>query len=425
MARKLAGFKVFIDDRRGQSALMFLLLVLAFFMLFALALDAGFWYFDHRWAQNQAEAAALAGAYRLPNQDTTAARQAIADWLRRNGFNGPITVLTSGPNDCTAPLSTQSTDLTLVRFCDWNGDGRYDTVQVGVRRQSLSFLAGLFGVPFSNVSALATARVGPVNTINVMPWAVAQTGNSCNSNNCYGIQRNYLYSFKCDEQNREECRAGPGNTGSIGACGANTNDYRDCITGDKFSDGFTVGEQVTVDTKTGLQGANTNTALTERATRFGENPVGSCDITATPGLDGYDPSGWQQAYNRYLTMLANAQTNDNWSDPCWGRIVILPIIDQFPNGKKPVTVLAFATFYIAGWDRSGGSWGDVWASPNNPGHKSCSDNGKPAKNEQVFWCGVVWGYFLPEVYVPPKYFLADQMGTTDNPLAPLVVFLIG
>jgi len=413
----------FIRDQGGQSALLFVLLLLAFFMLFALALDAGFWYFDHRWAQNQAEAAALAGAYRLPNADTTNAQQAVRAWFVRNGFDGPMAVQFGGAGDCTTPLSSQQTNLSLVRFCDWNGDGRYDTIQVGVRRQSLSFLAGLFSVPFSNISALATARVGPANTINVMPWAIAQTSNGCNNQNCFGVQPGYLYSFKCDEQNREECRAGPGNTGSIGACGANTNDYRDCITGDKFSDGFTVGEQVEVDTKPGLQGQNTHAALTERVRRFGENPVGSCDIPATPALNGSDPSGWNLAYNKYQSMMQKAG-NNNWSDPCWGRVVILPIIDQFPNGKKPVKVLAFATFYIAGWDRRGGSWGDVWASPNNPAHRACSDNGRPGKNEQVFWCGVVWGYFLPQVYVPPQGFLAEQLGTTDNPFAPLVVFLI-
>ena len=391
----------FINDRRGQTALMFLLLLLAFFMLFALALDAGFWYFDHRWAQNQAEAAALAGAYRLPDSSTTNAQQAINQWLAQNGW-------TSG-------------DVT-VQFTDWNNDGKYDTVRVALRRRSLAFLSGLFGVPFAYVSASATARVGPVNTINVMPWAVAQSSPGCDPNsspiNCYGVQQNYLYSIKCNEQNRAECLAGPGNTGSIGACGANTNDYRDCITGDKISDGFTVGQQVTVDTKPGVQGQNTDAALTTRVQRFGENPVGSCDVTATPALNGYDPNGWSAAYSKYQAM------KDKPSDPCWGRVVILPIIDQFPNGKKPVTVLAFATFYIAGWDRSGGQWGDVWANPDNPSHRACSDSGKPANNEQVFWCGVVWGYMLPQVYVPPKTFLAEQMGTTNNPFAPLVVMLI-
>ena len=65
-------------------AITFVLSLMAIFAFFALSFDAGIWYFDHRWAQTQAEASALAGASYLPATNTFQADGAVGQWL---GYN--------------------------------------------------------------------------------------------------------------------------------------------------------------------------------------------------------------------------------------------------------------------------------------------------------------------------------------------------
>src|SRR3972149_4700371 len=65
----------------GQIAITAVLAFLVIFTVAALALDAGIWYFDHRWAQNQSEAAALAGVLELPSKTTTNATARANQWL--------------------------------------------------------------------------------------------------------------------------------------------------------------------------------------------------------------------------------------------------------------------------------------------------------------------------------------------------------
>ena len=100
----------------GQTAIAFMLTLLFVFILFALAFDAGAWFFDHRTAQNQAEAAALAAVQQLPAADTTAATAAADEALIANGSDG-------GERSC-------------LEFEDRNGDGRYETARVCVQRNS-------------------------------------------------------------------------------------------------------------------------------------------------------------------------------------------------------------------------------------------------------------------------------------------------
>ena len=62
----------------GQMAILLVMVLPAVFLLFALPLDAGIWFLDHRIAQSQADAAALAAAQYLPATDTTQATSADA-----------------------------------------------------------------------------------------------------------------------------------------------------------------------------------------------------------------------------------------------------------------------------------------------------------------------------------------------------------
>ena len=72
-------------DEKGQMAIVMVLVLPVIFLLFALALDAGIWFFDHRLAQNQADAAVLAAVQHLPvvefSQAHIDAEIAVETWV--------------------------------------------------------------------------------------------------------------------------------------------------------------------------------------------------------------------------------------------------------------------------------------------------------------------------------------------------------
>ena len=128
-------------DERGQMAFLMVLTlpVLAIFM--ALVVDVGAWFLDHRVAQNQVDAAALAAVQDLPAANTTQATATVDKWLTKNG---------SGPED-----------ISCLEYSDRNGDGLFDTVRVCIERQSPGFFSTLSGIPFVYVGAAAVATVIP------------------------------------------------------------------------------------------------------------------------------------------------------------------------------------------------------------------------------------------------------------------------
>jgi Flp pilus assembly protein TadG len=127
------------DDEQGQMAILMVLIVIVVFMFFALALDAGLWYFDHRTAQNQVDAAALAGALELPDMDE--ADTEARTWLSRNG---------SGEVEIDAACWDVGTDANGIEY-----------VQTCVRRDSPGLFSKLAGIQFVTVSAKARAASLP------------------------------------------------------------------------------------------------------------------------------------------------------------------------------------------------------------------------------------------------------------------------
>src|SRR5688572_17175881 len=81
------GHRAHVADDRGQIAIGFALLLVVVFMFFALAFDTGLWFFDHRLAQNQVDAAAHDGALQLPN--AASAEAAAVTALQDNGVVNP------------------------------------------------------------------------------------------------------------------------------------------------------------------------------------------------------------------------------------------------------------------------------------------------------------------------------------------------
>jgi hypothetical protein len=153
-------------DEEGQMAIVMLLTVMAIVAVTALSFDVGAWYFDHRLAQNQADAAALAGILELPASEGLAFA-AVNDFLEKNG--------TDAATEGSCPTSDSSNH---VQFDDSRGDGLIDTVIVCVRRESRSFFASMAGIDFVKVSALAKAQLVEVD----VPYSLmAMDPDACSS----------------------------------------------------------------------------------------------------------------------------------------------------------------------------------------------------------------------------------------------------
>jgi hypothetical protein len=149
---------------RRQSGQMLLVAALSMAVLLgftAMAIDVGMAYQDRRDLQNDADAAALAGAQHLPT-NPTAAEDAAADWLTKNGID-----------------STQVTDVSVESTLVAN-----DTIRVEVDDDFGWVFARVLGMTTSNIGAQAKARVGSLEgNSNMMPWAVIQGDTDCLDSN--------------------------------------------------------------------------------------------------------------------------------------------------------------------------------------------------------------------------------------------------
>lgn len=395
----------------GQMAWGFLLLILFVFMIFAVSFDAGLWFFDHRTAQNQAEAAALAAVLELPSADDTLARAQAHDYLQHNGVDDPLAQACDG----TDPVSIEDT----------TGDGEYDLVRVCLSRDAGVIFSALSGITNVRVSASAAALIGRANISEVMPWAIVPPDPDCQDGDPYtvdvclgdidgdgvvaecdfadcpwGLNKQQLYLFKS---------GGGGNTGIIDACGNGAVGYRECIEGESAT-GFSVGEGETVET--GLQGGNlgvnTDNALNERyATEVAEGY--QCDVSSTPFTEtGHDPDGRERAYAMFDPDTAPKSY-------CPERLVMIPILESLPatgGGSTELTVLGVAVFGIAAWNHDN----------NQSTYGTASTECSTSTPQPGYECGMVWGYLM-EGLQPPDYLL-QKITNSDNPFAPLLIALV-
>jgi Flp pilus assembly protein TadG len=172
--------KAFDHDERGQIAFSFMIFSFAFFALFALALDAGIWYFDHRHAQNEADAAAQAAMLDLP--DTGAAFLSAQKWLvnNHNSITASSTTMAE-PTNCGVMGSNE----TKVVFAVESG---VTSVRVCIRRTSggLALFSRLSGTSSVAISATAKAyqkttylRYPIVVLDPIEPDALKLTSNVC------------------------------------------------------------------------------------------------------------------------------------------------------------------------------------------------------------------------------------------------------
>jgi hypothetical protein len=150
----------------GQTAIPVLLLIVGILMISGLALDAGFWFFDHRTAQNQADAATAAASQHLPTSDTSTtglAAVAAKDWLKNNGVPASLadsatTATVTGDEAIAVSCANLTNNTVRIVFSAVSG-GLYNKVGVCIRRDSVVFLSGLTSITSVRVSAAARASI--------------------------------------------------------------------------------------------------------------------------------------------------------------------------------------------------------------------------------------------------------------------------
>ncbi len=154
-----------IRNEDGVIAVLAALLLPVLAGMAALVVDLGQLWRDDRYVQNCVDAAALAGAWDLPNPATA---QATA-----------LTYLAAqSPDHC----STVGASAPTYSFIDRNGDGTVDAFGVTVSRPTSFGLGRLLGINSKNVQRLAVAgKFTPSGFLGMVPFGVQMDpGQPCN-----------------------------------------------------------------------------------------------------------------------------------------------------------------------------------------------------------------------------------------------------
>ena len=348
---------------RGQALVLFVLGLGVLLGFTAMTVDVGLFLQQRRDLQNDADAAALAGAAYLPDADV--ATQKAQEWAAKNFDDGNEVVASievstyRAPNDRITVTVEQEVSFVFGRALDLVSD----TITMG---------------------ASATAGRVPVVASCISPWAVQGIVNNASLD--YGLDKEAVYVFELSSGEWHT----PGNFGALAVYGNGTNDYRDAVEGncglviacDSDSPYVAEGQTLACETQTGALGQNTDAALTDR----------------------YPPSTWvtcdvQTDDDGYTNAVAKAELPQ-----CKDRAVPMAIINSFPpqGQSADIDIWGLATFYIAGWDR--------W-----PDRGDGDEDGDPDS-------GMVWGYLVPASSQPAW---SVQWGwDSGNPFAPLVIVLV-
>jgi len=156
------------STERGQTLVMFALLLGVLILFVMLVVDVGFFIHERQRVQAAADAGALAGAQELPD-DVNLAEQIALDYVEANGVD-------PGDVDITFGCTSESTFV-----CD-EAAGTYDTIYVTPTSTAPAFLGGIFNffgagdscwVSGCDVNATAGACRGACGPIGFQPADIA------------------------------------------------------------------------------------------------------------------------------------------------------------------------------------------------------------------------------------------------------------
>ncbi|MDI6858747.1 MAG: hypothetical protein QME71_10590 [Dehalococcoidia bacterium] len=364
---------------RAQILTLTAVLVTAVMGFTALAVDMGIFMRDLRDAQNDVDAAVLAGAQELLSDppNTAAAADKAREWATRNGV--------------------QPEHFDCCTFSDANGDGVTDTISARVDRSSGTFFARVLGLTSLPVEREATARVVHSAGGPICPWGILGDPNDLDpSDGTYlGVEPGEVYVMKTMTGLQVEGNFRILDLGQTGTNGYVALIMAGCVTED--ANVWREGDDIVTNTKPGNVGQPTRKALNdyyeyEKSDGISD-PMGYgwCDVEFE--LDPTDPTRGTVtgAYNPYEDGVREGCDRNPITNGM-GRVAMIPIIDHLPSGSsEPVTIIGIASMYVAFWDRTG-----------------------PPSDTQVY------GVFLEHATVTP----ANLVGESDNVLAPLRIKLV-
>jgi Flp pilus assembly protein TadG len=298
MTRRSVTHRSFSE--RGQSLVLITVFMMSLLGMAAMAIDAGSWYQDRRHLQDDADAAALAGAAYIPagSQSSSAT----------TNFN---------KNKMTGETATVTTPT-------------YDSVTVSVTYPATSYFARLFGITSATITATATAKIQASGSVahHVSPYAVLRSV----YNNGTGTSL-----FTC---------SGSGVTSN-------------CGTVDLPTASNTTGGSCTGSVYTGTS-QNVSDALSDLID-IGTLNVGGClspkpgaaqgSATVADGLLGTFAQDMHSLGNGTYEVVHQSYDDGQGLPP---RLIYVPIVDQFTQGTTgPWTITGFAWFYMTGSIGSG------------------------------------------------------------------------
>jgi Flp pilus assembly protein TadG len=286
------------QDERGVTLVFVALFMVALAGMVAFSVDIGNLALSRRRAQNGVDAAALAGVQMLPDDKTNATKAARA-WAANNGVS--------------------SSEIVSVSFSKTHVTD--DTVTVTARRQVNFAFAKLLGVASSGTTVTAKAIVGSVNGgIGIMPFGLLDL----NGLSTPGFGYNFGQTVTLEEPPGNHL--GPGNYGLLALDGKGGSTIRDTIAQGGSKTFYRVGDETY--TEPGQKSGPITQGLDAWAESNGDDMDSDC-------------SDWDKSH-KYVDGKLQI------TPKCRYRVVLIPIIDEWPNGRKLVTILGFVQVYLEG-----------------------------------------------------------------------------
>jgi hypothetical protein len=283
---------------RGQALIIFVLAAGVLFGFMAMTIDVGLILHQRRELQNTADAAALAGAIELPDSPGLAYDRA-QEWAELNG------------------IDTAAGDQLDIAV-----DPVDNSVTVRVEREEGFIFGRVLGLVSTSVHADATARVGsPLNLAGILPFGVLESAVSYNGNPT---------TIKYDASNPSN-----GNFGPLRIDGNGAAVLEQSIMYGTQSGVCAQSQPACVDPTAQTETGNTIGAARDGFDYRFNNTSGACDDFTDVLISQGDG-----------TYRINGPCNPFLGSPESLRLVLVPVIDNFPNGSQPVTLKYFTALFL-------------------------------------------------------------------------------
>jgi Flp pilus assembly protein TadG len=287
--------------QRGQVLIVAAMFMTALLGFAALVTDFGQMALERRRLQNAVDAGALAGVQVLPKYPSDAVLAATT-WAGNNGA-------TSG--ELAAPAVSRT-------------NANNDTITVTATRNVPFHFGRVLGLTGQSVTTTAKATVGSVvGGTGVMPFGIVD-GNGPSV-------PGFGYTFGQVQPLRETPGNffNAGNYGFLSLEGRGAASLRQVLANGGSRTVFEVGDEVPTEpgqTNGALSGLDT------WAARHGDSMSSSCN-------------NWASSHSYVNGKLVIARQ-------CQYRVILIPVIDEWPRGRHDVTILGFAQMYLTGYNEN-------------------------------------------------------------------------